>query len=198
MSVRASSFFYMSGLVAQKISMTQIARGDALVAVTLLRVPQLSVAQIKTADKDGYSALVLDAKNAKGKTVKRKEVPYDATVAMNVGDALDAGSLEGVATVKLTSISKGKGFTGAMKRWNFKGGPGGHGSKFHRALGSIGCRKPRRTKPGKKMHGRHGNKTVTLASVPVELIDREHNIVAVRGAVPGAMNTFVYLTFSKN
>ncbi len=195
MSVRASSFFYMSGLVAQKISMTQIARGDALVAVTLLRVPQLSVAQIKTADKDGYSALVLDAKNAKGKTVKRKEVPYDTTVAMNVGDALDAGSLEGVATVKLTSISKGKGFTGAMKRWNFKGGPGGHGSKFHRALGSIGCRKPRRTKPGKKMHGRHGFKTTTLASVPVELIDREHNIIAVRGPVPGAFNTFVYLVF---
>ncbi len=185
----------MSGLVAQKISMTQIARGDALVAVTLLRVPQLSVAQIKTPEKDGYSALVLDAKNAKGKTVQRKEVPYDAAVAMNVGDALDAGSLEGVATVKLTSVSKGKGFTGAMKRWNFKGGPGGHGSKFHRALGSIGTRKPRRTKPGKKMHGRHGFKTTTLASVPVELIDREHNIIAVRGPVPGAFNTFVYLVF---
>lgn len=74
--------------------MTQIARGDNLVAVTLLRVPQLSVAQIKTADKDGYSALVLDAKNAKGKTIQRKEVPYDAAVAMNVGDTLDAGSLE--------------------------------------------------------------------------------------------------------
>jgi large subunit ribosomal protein L3 len=195
MSVRASSFFYMSGLVAQKISMTQIARGDALVAVTLLRVPQLSIAQIKTSDKDGYSALVLDAKNAKGKTVKRKEVPYDTSAAMNVGDALDVSSLEGVAAVKLTSVSKGKGFTGAMKRWNFKGGPGGHGSKFHRALGSIGCRKPRRTKPGKKMHGRHGFKTTTLASVPVELIDREHNIIAVRGPVPGAFNTFVYLVF---
>lgn len=195
MSVSASFFFYMSGLVAQKISMTQIARGDNLVPVTLLRVPQLSVAQIKTAEKDGYSALVLDAKNKKGKTVKRKEVPYDAAVAMNVGDALDVATLEGVAAVKLTSVSKGKGFTGAMKRWNFAGGPGGHGSKFHRALGSIGTRKPRRTKPGKKMHGRHGNKTVTLASVPVELIDRENNIVALRGPVPGAMNTFVYLAF---
>lgn len=195
MFVSASFFFYMSGLVAQKISMTQIARGDALVPVTLLRVPQLSVAQIKTAEKDGYSALVLDAKNKKGKTVKRKEVPYDTAVAMNVGDALDVGTLEGVAEVKLTSVSKGKGFTGAMKRWNFAGGPGGHGSKFHRALGSIGTRKPRRTKPGKKMHGRHGNKTVTLQSVPVELIDRENNIVALRGPVPGAMNTFVYLVF---
>jgi len=110
----------MSGLVAQKISITQIARGDALVAVTLLRVPQLSIRQIKTTEKDGYSALVLDAKNAKGKTVKRKEVPYDTAAAMNVGDALDVNTLEGVASVKLTSVSKGKGFTGAMKRWNFK------------------------------------------------------------------------------
>lgn len=110
----------MSGLVAQKISMTQIARGDALVAVTLLRIPQLAVAQIKTSEKEGYSALVLDAKNAKGKTIKRKEVPYDPAVAMNVGDALDVNSLEGVVSVKLTSVSKGKGFTGAMKRWNFK------------------------------------------------------------------------------
>lgn len=64
--------------------MTQIARGDALVPVTLLRVPELAVAQIKTSEKDGYSALVLDAKNAKGKTVKRKEVPYDAAAGMNV------------------------------------------------------------------------------------------------------------------
>lgn len=175
--------------------MTKITCGDALVPVTLLRVPELSVAQIKTADRDGYSALVLDAKNAKGKTVKRKEVPYDPASWLNVGDALSVSSLEGIASVKLTSVSKGKGFTGAMKRWNFKWGPGGHGSKFHRALGSIGCRKPRRTKPGKKMHGRHGNKTVTLASVPVELIDAENRIVAVRGPVPGAMNTFVYLVF---
>jgi|GEM_PF-699322 len=114
------SFIFMSGLVAQKISMTKITRGDTLVPVTLLRIPQLSVAQIKTSEKDGYSALVLDAKNAKGKTVKRKEVPYDAASGMNVGDALTVTSLEGVVSVKLTSVSKGKGFTGAMKRWNFK------------------------------------------------------------------------------
>ena len=184
----------MSGLIAQKLSMTQIARGDAMVAVTLLRVPHTTVSQIKTAEKEGYTALVLDAKNAKGKTMKKKEMPIGETTPA-VGDTVDVGALEGVTSVKLMSVSKGKGFTGAMKRWNFKGGPGGHGSKFHRALGSIGCRKPRRTKPGQKMHGRHGNALTTLASVPVELIDREHNIVAVRGPVPGAFNSFVYLVF---
>ena len=104
--------------------MTQIVRGDTMVPVTLLRVPGLSVTQIKTAEKDGYCALVLDVKNKKGKTAQKKEVPYDPSVAMNVGDALDVNTLEGIATVKLTSVSKGKGFTGAMKRWNFAGGPG--------------------------------------------------------------------------
>jgi len=184
----------MSGIIAQKLSMTQIARGDALVAVTLLRVPSTTISQIKTADKEGYNALVLDAKNAKGKTMKKKEVPTNESTGA-VGDIVDVSALEGVTTVKLMAVSKGKGFTGAMKRWNFIGGPGGHGSKFHRALGSIGTRKPRRTKPGQRMHGRHGNALKTLASVPVELIDREHNIIAVRGAVPGAFNGFVYLVF---
>jgi large subunit ribosomal protein L3 len=192
--VIALAFSFMSGLIAQKLSMTQIARGDNMVAVTLLRVPSITISQIKNADKDGYSALVLDAKNAKGKTMKKHEVPCGETPA-EVGDIVDVSALEGVVSVKLMAVSKGKGFTGAMKRWNFKGGPGGHGSKFHRALGSIGCRKPRRTKPGQKMHGRHGNAMKTLASVPVELIDREHNIIAVRGAVPGAFNGFVYLVF---
>jgi large subunit ribosomal protein L3 len=192
--VIALAFSFMSGLIAQKLSMTQIARGDTMVAVTLLRVPNITISQIKTADKDGYSALVLDAKNAKGKTMKKREVPTSDTPAA-VGDIVDVSALEGVVSVKLIAVSKGRGFTGAMKRWNFIGGPAGHGSKFHRALGSIGTRKPRRTKPGQKMHGRHGNDVKTLASVPVELIDREHNIIAVRGAVPGAFNGFVYLVF---
>ena len=95
----------------------------------------------------------------------------------------------------MTGVSKGRGFTGAMKRWNFSGGPGRVGSKFHRALGSIGTRKPRRTKPGKKMHGRHGNATQTLRKVPVELVHTEQSIVAVRGAVPGARNAYCILQF---
>jgi len=117
--VIALAFSFMSGIIAQKISMTQIARGDNMVAVTLLRVPSITISQIKNADKDGYSAIVLDAKNAKGKTMKKREVPMSETPAA-VGDIVDVSALEGVVSVKLMAISKGKGFTGAMKRWNFK------------------------------------------------------------------------------
>jgi large subunit ribosomal protein L3 len=73
--VIALAFSFMSGLIAQKLSMTQIARGDSMVPVTLLRVPHTTISQIKTPEKEGYSALVLDAKNAKGKTMKKKEMP---------------------------------------------------------------------------------------------------------------------------
>ena len=83
----------MSGIIAQKLSMTQIARGDALVAVTLLRVPSLTISQIKTSDKEGYNALVLDAKNAKGKTMKKKEVPTNESTGA-VGDIVDVSALE--------------------------------------------------------------------------------------------------------
>lgn len=102
----ALAFSFMSGLIAQKLSMTQIARGDALVSVTLLRVPQTTISQIKSVEKDGYSALVLDAKNAKGKSIKMKEMPVSEDASMNLGDSLDVSALEGVASVKLTAISK--------------------------------------------------------------------------------------------
>ncbi len=80
--------------------------------------------------------------------------------------------------VTVEGISKGKGFAGAMKRHNFAGGPAGHGSKFHRALGSIGCRKPRRTKPGQKMHGHMGLDKITLKKIQVELVNKNINVIA--------------------
>jgi len=82
-----------------------------------------------------------------------------------------------------------------MKKHNFHGGPKTHGSKFHRALGSIGNRKPRRTHKGKKMHGHMGCETITLKKVPVELINKDVNIVGVRGAVPGGRNSLVKISF---
>ena len=112
-----------------------------------------------------------------------------------IGTEIPLAILTQIESVEMTGVSKGKGFTGAMKRWNFKWGPGAHGSKFHRALGSIGTRKPRRTKPGKKMHGRHGSLTKTLKSVPIEHVDEAGRIIALRGAVPGGRNSYVHLKF---
>ena len=174
--------------------MTRVVKGDAFVPVTLVRVPELKIAQIKTVEKDGYEAVVLEAVD--GKNVVRREVPFTgAFTGMKAGDSVTLDVLEGVATVTLHSISKGKGFAGAMKRHNFSGGPAAHGSKFHRALGSIGCRKPRRTKPGQKMHGHMGTDTVTLKDVPVELVNKNLSVVALRGPVPGARNSLVVLDF---
>lgn len=103
--------------------------------------------------------------------------------------------LEGIETVDIVSISKGKGFQGAVKRWNFSGLSASHGHKYVRSLGSIGTRKPRRTKLGKKMHGHMGVDRITLKSVPLILVNKTLNVIAVKGPVPGGRNSLVTLTF---
>lgn len=184
----------MAGLLAKKCDMTRVIKDQKIVPVTLLEVPALTVAQVKTLDKDGYEAVVLSFQDGKQTTLK--EVPMSAKLQdVKIGDAVTLDLLDGVETVTIVSISKGKGFAGAMKRWNFSGGPGRVGSKFHRALGSIGTRKPRRTKPGQKMHGHMGLDQVTLHDIPVVLVNKELNIVAVKGPVPGARNSLVTIKF---
>ena len=184
----------MAGLIAQKRDMTRVVKDQKIVPVTLLAIPTLTVAQVKTLDKDGYEAVVFSY--VEGKITKKHEVPMSAKLAdAKIGDVISLDILDGIEEVTVVGISKGKGFAGAMKRWNFSGGPGRVGSKFHRALGSIGTRKPRRTKPGKKMHGHMGLDQVTLHHVPVVLVNKELNIVAVKGPVPGARNSTVTIKF---
>jgi len=100
-----------------------------------------------------------------------------------------------VTDVTIEWFSKWNWFTWAMKKWNFHWGCASHGSKFHRALGSIGNRKPRRTHKGKKMHWHHGNVQITLRKVSVELVNKEINVVAVRWGVPGGRNSLVNIIF---
>lgn len=96
--------------------------------------------------------------------------------------------------VDVTGLSKGKGFSGVMKRWNFSGGPAGHGSRFHRASGAIGnASDPSRVFPGLKMAGRMGGKKVTQMNLEVVAVDRDENILALRGAVPGPRKSLVYV-----
>jgi len=113
--------------------------------------------------------------------------------AKEIGSEIGFAELAGVEKVTLTGTSKGHGFSGAMKRHNFSGGPGGHGSKFHRALGSIGNRKPVRTHKGKKMHGHYGVDQVSLRDVPVEIVNEQAGIIGVRGPVPGARNSLIQI-----
>jgi large subunit ribosomal protein L3 len=109
--------------------------------------------------------------------VKEFTISQDQEGQKEVGSEIGFADLEGIEMVSLSGISKGRGFTGAMKKHNFSGGPGGHGSKFHRALGSIGNRKPTRTHKGKKMHGHHGVDRQTLRDVPLEIINPAAGII---------------------
>ncbi len=201
----------MAWILAKKLEMTRVIKWDKFVPVTLLEVPQLKVVWMKTVEADGYEALIVwileNGKEGKlgedKKTLNKsdftqiKEFPLNEgdSEKFKVGEDITLDSLEGVENVNIVAFSKWKGFTWAMKKHNFHGWPGSHGSKFHRALGSIGNRKPTRTHKGKKMHGHHGDIKVNLRSVPVELINKELGVIWVRGWVPGGRNTIVDIIF---
>lgn len=196
----------MSGILARKVEMTRVIKDNKFIPVTLLEVPTLQVVGYKTQEKDGYSAIIVGI--VKGEVVSLgkdksalassnfseiREFPIDASSEneREVGSVIGFDIFDGVEVVSFTGISKGHGFSGAMKRHNFSGGPKTHGSKFHRALGSIGNRKPVRTHKGKKMHGHYGVDVVTQKNVPLELVNAQAGLIGVRGPVPGARHSLV-------
>lgn len=202
----------MAWIIATKLEMTRVIKGDKFVPVTLLKVPTLKVVWFKTLEKDGYKAIIVWVLNTKVEDstlaewkVTLNKSDFSKIVEFPVSDAdiekysawdtLSLDVLEGDIKVSIEWFSKWKWFTGAMKKHNFHGGPGGHGSKFHRALGSIGNRKPTNVHKGKKMHGHHGNTKFTVKKVPVELVNKDISVVAVRWAVPGWRNSFVNIIF---
>jgi large subunit ribosomal protein L3 len=199
----------MAWILARKIEMTRIVKNDAFVPVTLLSVPTLKVVAVKSLDKDGYNAVVVWILS-KWKTWELKwekqalsHNEFDEIKEFSVSDIslytvwqeITLDVLDGITEVRIEGISKGHGFTWAMKRWNFHWGCASHGSKFHRALGSIGTRKPRRTKPGQKMHGHMWDEKVTLKKVSLELVNKEIGVIWVRWGVPGSRNSLVHIIF---
>ena len=201
----------MAWIIATKLEMTRVVKGDRFVPVTLLQVPELRVVWFKTLEKDGYEAIIVwvlkegaNVELAEGKAtlsknafsrIKEFPVSEEEKGKYNVWDVVELDVLEGDVKVSVEGISKGKWFTGAMKKHNFHWGPATHGSKFHRALGSIGNRKPTRTHKGKKMHGHHGDTQFTIKKVPVELVNKEIGVIGVRWGVPGWRNSFVNIIF---
>lgn len=189
----------MAGLLWRKLEMTRVVQENGLIPVTLIEVPEIIVSQIKTQEKDWYEAVVLKVlagkKNWKEHFTMREVPMSDKMKDLNIWDKVGLELLEGIEEVKVVGTSKWKWFAWAMKRWNFSGWPKTHGSKFHRALGSIGTRKPTRTKPGKKMHGHMWNARVTLKWVKVVHIDKEQNIVALKWGMPWARRSLIVLNF---
>jgi large subunit ribosomal protein L3 len=192
----------MPGIIGKKLGMSQIMQDDGrVIPVTFVKCDPNEIVQVKTEDKDGYPAIVLgfDAYKNPSKNIKfkaMKEFRVDKADAYKKGDKITLESLKEVKTVTVTSVSKGKGFQGVMKRHNFRGGPESHGSHFHREPGSIGMRcKPGRVNKGHKMAGHMGVDIVTIKNRPIVTLAPEHNVMAIKGPIPGSVNGYVYIKF---
>jgi large subunit ribosomal protein L3 len=192
-------------ILGRKLGMTQVwSEDDRLLPVTVIEAGPCVVTQVKTDKRDGYRAVQIgfgDIKEskvnkpmaghfAKAKVEAKKylaEIRLGADDTMKLGQTITVGVFEGAKHVHVSGVSKGKGFAGVMKRYNFKGGPGGHGSHFHRAPGSVGqCATPSRVFKGLKLPGHMGSEMVTVKNLDVVKIDVEQNLLLVKGAVPGA------------
>lgn len=202
----------IGGLLGRKLGMTQIFKEDGTrVHVTVLEAGPCDILQIRTPEKDGYSALQLGFDDMKEKRATRpqighakkagtgpkrfvREVAYDGEPPLEAGQALSVDVFEGAKKVDVVGISKGKGFQGPMKRWGFRGAPMTHGHTRHRPPGSIGASSfPSRVWKGKKMAGHMGQERVTVQNLEIVRVDKGRNLLLVKGAVPGANGGYVVI-----
>ncbi len=203
----------LKAVVGEKVGMTQIFDAEnRAVPVTVVKVAPLRVVQVKTPEREGYSALQVTYGFKRPGSLNKPEAGHfakagvdggrrlvelrvDDTDGYAVGQQIDLGILSAGEKVDVTAISKGKGFAGSMKRHNFSGQGGAHGNhKKHRAPGSIGaCATPARVFKGTRMAGRMGAERVTTLNLEVVEADAEREIVLVKGAVPGPRGGLVVI-----
>jgi large subunit ribosomal protein L3 len=207
------------GILGKKIGMTQVFAADGqVVPVTVLKAGPCVVVQRKTPASDGYDAVQLGfmeyAKKAgvnKPATGHLKKSGAEGVKFMReflleagsngdlkAGDRVLVDEFKPKEKVDVIGVSKGRGFAGIVKRHHFKGGPGGHGSMFHRAPGSIGASSfPSRVFPGMRMAGHMGTARVTVRNLEIVEVDAEENVLLLKGAVPGPTGGYVMLRRSK-
>lgn len=201
----------MSQLIGRKVGMTRIFTEEGVsIPVTVIEVEANRVTQVKTLDVDGYSAVQVTTGKKKANRVIKPEAGHFAKAGVEAGRGLWEFRLENdeqfdvgaeltvelfadVKKVDVTGTSKGKGFQGAVKRWNFRTQDMTHGNSLsHRAPGSIGqCQTPGRVFKGKKMAGHMGAERVTVQNLDIVRVDAERNLILVKGAVPGATGSNV-------
>ena len=199
----------LQGFLGTKIGMTQIFREDGkVVPVTVIQAGPCVVTQVKTMETDGYEAVQLgfgDVKrrnkpqtgHLKNSKLSRylREVTTDDTSGFTVGQSIGVDIFEAGEKVDVIGTSKGRGFAGVMKRWNFGGGPRTHGqSDRARAPGSIGGgTTPGKVYKGMKMGGHMGNRRITVKGLEIVEIDAERNLLLIKGGIPGATNSLVMI-----
>jgi large subunit ribosomal protein L3 len=203
----------VEGLIGKKIGMTQQfdEQGNAI-PVTIIQVGPCAVIQARTEEKDGYSALQLGFVEEKPKRKPNKsqeghfqkagvpptkvlrEFQCHAKDEVKEGHQFFVDIFQVGEKVDVVGTSKGKGFAGVVKRWGHHGGKASHGSMFHRAPGSIGCSAdPSHVMKGKKLPGQMGDERVTVKNLLIIDTDKEHNLLVVRGAVPGAKGGYLMI-----
>ena len=201
----------MKGILGKKVGMTQVFTTEGkLIPVTVVEVEPNVVTQIKTVEKDGYNAIQLGTDSIKEKLSNKPEIGHtkkanttpkrflkeirgvnvnDYTLGQTIGvDIFEAGEI-----VDVTGTSKGKGFQGVIKRHNQSRGPMGHGSQYHRGVGSLGTMLPMHVLKGKKMPGQMGNVQRTVQNLEIVAVDVENSVILVKGNVPGPKKSLVMI-----
>ena len=200
------------GIIGKKIGMTQIFDEIGnVIPVTVIQAGPCVVAQKKTVETDGYNAVQLGFADVKEKHMTKaekghfekagvaakkhlKEFRLDDISAINVGDVITADTFAAGDKVDVTGMTKGHGYSGVIKRWNHHHLRMTHGTgPIHRQPGSMGVIDPARIFKNKKMAGQYGNEQVTVLNLKVVKIDSEKNLIAIKGAIPGAKNGIVFI-----
>ena len=200
----------MKGILGRKVGMTQVFTKDGkLIPVTVISVEDNTVMQVKSLEKDGYSAIQLGAFDKKEKNASRASVGHAKKAnttpkrfvkeirnfegEYNVGDKVSADIFHVGEVVDVTGTSKGKGFAGTIKRHGQSRGPMAHGSHYHRGPGSLGTMLPKRVLKGKNLPGHMGHETVTVQNLEIIEVNSAENYILVSGNVPGAKNGLVLI-----
>lgn len=201
-------------LIGKKLGMTRIFLDEGKsIPVTVLKVGPCVVLQKKTREKDGYDAIQIGYEPrketrvnkplkghfeaaAKGCFAHLREIRVEDTEEFELGHEIKSPDVfEAGDRIQISGLSKGRGFSGVMKRWGFAGGRKTHGSRSHRVPGSIGCSaSPGRVTKGKKMPGRMGNQRVTIKNLRVVDVRPEMDVILVKGSVPGSSNSLIEIS----
>ncbi len=199
------------GILGKKLGMTQVfTKEGKLIPVTVVEVQPNVITQIKTAEKDGYEAIQLSYETVTEKRSSKPKMGHTAKAntepkrflreirGVNVSDytlgqVLAADVFTAGEIVDVTGISKGKGFQGVIKRHNQSRGPMGHGSQYHRGVGSLGTMRPMHVLKGKKLPGQMGNVKSTVQNLEIVAVDLENNVILIKGNVPGPKKSLVII-----
>ena len=204
----------MKGILGTKVGMTQVfTTSGKLIPVTVIEVKPNVVTQIKTVANEGYDAIQLGYETVKPKASNKEKMGHTNkantepkrflreirgvnTSDYELGQEIKADIFTKGEVVDVTGVSKGKGFQGVIKRHNQSRGPMGHGSQYHRGVGSLGTMLPMHVLKGKKLPGHMGNETTTIQNLEIVDVDLENNVILVKGNVPGPKKSLVMIKTS--